>query len=432
MKRFFFEKSSKCYTFQGIELIKNKTFSLFRKCCDDIDNIVIFNRAVNQRNSIIHGDIISVINKFASEYTQTKSFGTDYQRFTDFQKVLIELFRVYVATVSPDFKKHFPTIVVDSDFSLNKPIVIYHKEGLSVHLFNGQFVDSMVEAIPDRTRFSTDLDYICGNIIINDDVLIGVKYLTATKEVTIEKFGYSKNLSNELKKFFDIHTFYYEQYLNAAKLPSKSFNKTKAVSPNSKKHKTSIIMDGKAVTVTGIKLAEVKTPLQTWQIFYLEDETQEFLIVANNCHRMSERGNYLKTLDELDVPENVALELLSQCGLPLKYLINFKYDGVFNQGDLTNGDAIHLSLNKKDCWINTAPLITKSVIKKDGSTYRYDLVCLDQDKFSIIKSFDNLFLQIINVGGQNDLLRCVAEVESIPFTLEDVYEFITKDYFTQI
>lgn len=432
MKRFFFEKSTRSYTFEGVQLLSTKTFSLFRKSCDDIDNIVIFNRSTSRNSSIISGDIITVINRLISEYTETKSFGTDFDRFKDFQLLLVKLLKMYGDTVKPNFKDHFSNLVVSDDFTLDQPYLIYHKEGLQLHLFNGQYVDSFVETIPDSSRFSTDRDYICGNMVANGDVLTAIKYLTANKELAVAKFVYSKELANELKKFFGVQSFYYAQYLEPGKLPTTSLNKTKPVSSSSKKHKTSIINQGKAVTVTGIKLAEVKSVLQTWQIFYLEDEPQEFLIVANNAHIKSDRGNYLKILEELKVPEKVIFELLSQCGLPSNYFINFSYQEILNLDDLNASNSKRFNLNGKECWVNATPLVSKSLTKKDGLTYIYDLVILDQGKFSIIESYDDNFLKIMNVGGQNDLIHCVAEVDSIPFTLEDVYEFISKDYFIQI
>lgn len=432
MKRFFFEKSSRSYTFKGIQLLSTKTFSLFRKSCDDVDNIVIFNRSISRNSSIISGDIITVINRLIGEYTETKSFGTDFDRFKDFQLILVKLLKMYGETVKPDFNKHFSNLVVSSNFSLDNPILVYYKEGVPLHLFNGQYVDSFIENIPDSSRFSTDRDYICGNIIANGDSLTAIKYLTANKELKVSEFVYSKELSNDLKIFFGVQTFYYSQYLEPGKLPTTSFNKTKPVSSNSKKHKTSLINEGRSVTVTGIKLAEVKSIFQTWQIFYLEDEPQEFLVVTNNTHLKSERGNYLKILEELGVPEKVIVDLLCKCGLPDKYFINFSYQDILNLHDISSSSSKRFNLNGKECWVKATPLISKSLTKKDGLTYLYDLVSLDKGKFSIIESFDENFLKIINVGNQNDLIRCVSEVDTIPFTLEDVYEFISKDYFIQI
>lgn len=131
-------------------MLSTKTFSLFRKSCDDVDNIVIFNRSIGRNSSIISGDIITVINRLIGEYTETKSFGTDFDRFKDFQLILVKLLKMYGETVKPDFNKHFSNLVVSSNFSLDNPILVYYKEGVPLHLFNGQYVDSFIETIPIR------------------------------------------------------------------------------------------------------------------------------------------------------------------------------------------------------------------------------------------------------------------------------------------
>ena len=89
MRRFFFEKSRRHYTFLGEELVVTPTLSLFMK----IDgSLVVFNRSINKNNSIITGGVVEVLGKLIEEFVLVKKFGTDYERTRNFYTVFNIIF----------------------------------------------------------------------------------------------------------------------------------------------------------------------------------------------------------------------------------------------------------------------------------------------------------------------------------------------------